>query len=94
MKTENETPKAWSKSDLADFAQHAPIHPCEPSPLTLTITGTEYEIRSYLDGPRLDCTIEDFDRDIRAKLKHGHTFSTADEALAWVRRELADRRMV
>lgn len=94
METENETPKAWSKSDLADFAQHAPIHPRTPSPLTLTITGTEAEIRSYLDGRRLACIVEDIDEAIVAKLKHGYSFSTPAEELEWVRAELADRRMV
>jgi hypothetical protein len=94
MKTENETPKAWSKSNLADFAHHAPIHPREPSPVTLTLTGTEHEIRSYLGGLGLARAVEDFDQDVRAKLKHGHTFSTADDALVWVRAELADRRMI
>jgi len=78
---------AWSESPMHDFVCRASA----PSPpLTLTIHGSDEEIRQYLDGPRLDCVVEDLDAELREKLKYGHTFQTADEAMEWVRVELAE----
>jgi hypothetical protein len=84
---------AWSNTNLADFAQHAPIHPRTPPPITITITGTEDEIRSYLDGPRLARAVEDIDEAIRVKMEHGNFLGGHDE-LTWVQIGLADRRMI
>ena len=81
---------AWSKSNMADFLAHAPIHPREPvaPQISIRIIGSDEEIRQYLDGPRLARGIDLLDELLRRKIKYGHGYKTADEAMQWVRDEL------
>ena len=59
-------------------------------PLQLTITGTEEELRHYLDATRLSSVLWELDQQCRGKINHGHTFSSVEEALAWVRDEIGE----
>jgi len=78
---------AWSESPMHDFVCRASA----PSPpLTLTIHGSDEEIRQYLDGPRLARGIALLDELLRRKIKYGHGYKTANEAMQFVRDELAE----
>ena len=61
-------------------------------PLTLTLTGSEEEIRAYLDGPRLASLIHDLDEDLRREMKDGNSFKNAKQAFGYVRELLAEVR--
>jgi len=76
---------AWSESTVHDFVCRASA---PPPPFTLTVTGSEEEIRQYLDAPRLASGIELLDELLRRKIKYGHGFKTANEAMQFVRDEL------
>lgn len=87
---------AWSTEARAAylegirFGQHSTIHEHIAPPLTLTITGTEDEIRDYLDGGRHRAMGVDLREAVRLRIKHGHRFNTPDEVLEWVADELAE----
>jgi hypothetical protein len=70
---------------------YAPIHPGQPS-FSLNVTGTEAEVRSCLDGPRLARVIADLNEALRDKLETGHDFD-GTEALWWVRERLAEGKV-
>ena len=59
--------------------------------LTLTITGTEDDLREYLDGPIYQAAVQDLLESIRQRLKHGHSFKDAEEALEWAQWELVGK---
>ena len=63
----------------------------EPAPLSLTITGTEAEVRQYLDGPRLACELTELDELVRGWVKYGHHgFKDINAALGEVRVRLGE----
>mgnify|MGYP001284261722 CR=1 FL=1 len=58
----------------------------EPTqPLTLTINGSEEELRHYLKSTHYHSILWNLEGQCRNKLKHGHDFENADEVLRWVR---------
>lgn len=58
--------------------------------LTLTIVGSEEEIRGYLDGANYRSTVLELREAILQRFKHGHGFNTPEEALGWVEDMLAE----
>ena len=42
----------------------------------------------YIHARDINCGVTELREAIRSKLKHGHEFKTADDALEWVREEL------
>ena len=53
--------------------------------LKFNIPEEDYEFRAAYDGMKWLCALHDMDEQLRAWLKHGHGFKSADEALQAVR---------
>lgn len=61
-----------------------------PRPLAAFYAYDPDELRLYADALDISCGVDDFKRQVRDWIKHGHKFQTADEALEAVRAALYD----
>lgn len=58
--------------------------------LELKITGSEEELRGYLNAAKAAVILSDINIQCQRFLKEGHRFSNADEALLWVLNQAKD----
>lgn len=56
--------------------------------LTFTVPDEEDAFKTAASAGAWRCSLEDLDNWLRGKLKHGHEFKTADDALDAARKEL------
>lgn len=58
--------------------------------LTFTLPNEEVEHHAAVHGMAYRNALSDIRQSIRGKMKHGHEFKTADEALEYVRQVVQD----
>lgn len=86
--TEMKQGTAWSNSPI--HAHSAAHYAPSPPPLQLTITGSEDDLRMYLNAPHVQSVIWELDQKCRGFIKHANApFNEPDEVLEWVREQLA-----
>lgn len=58
--------------------------------LEFSLPEEEGEFRDAINGYNWKNVVRDFYIELRGKLKHGHEFKNADEALEWAKKQILD----